>query len=380
MENEHNFDNMCSHPECAKPASFMCPTCVKLQLEPSYFCSQDCFKDLWNMHKMAHKKRDEKIESGFKFTGPLRPHPYSFTGRREVPTDIVKPDYAKNNQGAPNASFQQLMDKSVPVCDEKEIGLIREACRIGREALDAGHRIVAPGVTTEAIDKVVHDYIISQGAYPSPLGYYNFPRSCCTSINECICHGIPDTRPLQEGDILNLDISCYKNGVHADLNETFLVGKAPESSRALVEATYDCLQECIKECKPGSMYRNMGNIISGHVEPKGYSVVRSYQGHGVGRMFHQAPQVPHYKQNKAVGFMKPGHIFTIEPMINMGVWKDITWNDKWTSTTTDGQRSAQFEHTILITEDGCEVLTARLKTSPPLEHILQKPAEEEKKE
>lgn len=126
---------------------------------------------------------------------------------------------------------------------------------IGRNALDAGHAIVKPGVTTEEIDKVVHDYIIEHGAYPSPLGYYNFPRSCCTSINEVICHGIPDTRPLEEGDIVNLDISCYKDGVHADLNETFCVGQVSESSRALIEATYDSLMNCIKECKPGVMYR-----------------------------------------------------------------------------------------------------------------------------
>lgn len=132
---------------------------------------------------------------------------------------------------------------------------IRAACKIGRGALDAGHAIIRPGITTEEIDKVVHEYIIGHGAYPSPLGYYNFPRSCCTSVNECICHGIPDTRPLAEGDIINLDISCYIDGVHADLNETFLVGTVSESSRALVEATYDSLMNCIKNCKPGEMYR-----------------------------------------------------------------------------------------------------------------------------
>jgi len=168
----------------------------------------------------------------------------------------------------------------MPTCyDEDMILKIREACKIGRDALDAGHRIIAPGTTTEQIDQVVHDYIIGQGAYPSPLGYYNFPRSCCTSINEVICHGIPDTRPLEEGDIINLDISCYKNGVHADLNETFCVGKVSESSRALVEATYDSLMKCIAECKPGVMYRQMGNIIADHTEALGYQVVRTYQGH-----------------------------------------------------------------------------------------------------
>ena len=363
----------CAHRECSKPAAMQCPTCLKLQLDPTFFCSQECFKDLWNMHKLTHKKRDEKIESGFKFTGPLRPYPYSFTGRREVPSEIKRPDYVKNSQGAPSAEFQRIADKQVPVCSPEEIELSRAACKIGREALDVAHRKIAVGVTTEEIDEAVREYIISQGAYPSPLGYYHFPRSCCTSINECICHGIPDTRPLQDGDIVNVDISCYKDGMHADLNETFLVGNVSESSRALVEATYDSLMKAIDYCKPGNMYREVGNIISGHVEPLGYSVVRSYQGHGTGRMFHQAPSVPHYAKNKAVGFMKPGHVFTIEPMINMGVWKDLTWNDKWTSVTADGQRSAQFEHTILITEDGCEVLTARLDTSPPLEFLTQKP-------
>lgn len=283
--------------------------------------------------------------------------------------------------GAPNADFQRLKDKTPPVYEGKQLEKIRAACKIGREALDAGHAIIKPGVTTEEIDKVVHEYIISHGAYPSPLGYYHFPRSCCTSINEVICHGIPDSRPLEEGDIINLDISCYKDGVHADLNETFCVGKVSESSRALIEATYESLMNCIAECKPGVMYRQMGNIIADTVEPRGYQVVRTYQGHGVGEMFHQAPQVPHYRNNKAVGFMKPGHVFTIEPMVNMGTWKDLTWNDKWTSVTVDGQRSAQFEHTLLITETGCEVLTGRLPTSPPLEFMEQKPkAEEDKKE
>ena len=146
------------------------------------------------MHKLAHKKRDEKLESGFKFTGPLRPFPYSFTGKRAVPEEIKKPDYAASGQ--PNMHFQALADKTPPVHTPEEIATIREVCLIARRAIDEGHKMVAPGVTTEAIDEVVHNYIISQGAYPSPLNYYNFPRSCCTSVNECICHGIPDTRPL----------------------------------------------------------------------------------------------------------------------------------------------------------------------------------------
>jgi len=181
---------------------------------------------------------------------------------------------------------------------------LRETSSIARDALDIGHKAIAPGVTTEEIDRIVHEYITEQGGYPSPLNYYGFPRSCCTSINEVICHGIPDTRPIQEGDIINLDVTVYKNGFHSDLNETYLVGKCHESSRALVEVTYDALMKSIEYCKPGAMYREIGNIISSHVEPKGFSVVRSYTGHGVGKIFHSAPQIPHYSKNKAVGFMK----------------------------------------------------------------------------
>ena len=166
---------------------------------------------------------------------------------------------------------------------------IKKACLIGRKALDVAHSKVKVGVTTEEIDQAVHEYIISEGAYPSPLNYYNFPRSCCTSINEIICHGIPDTRPLQEGDILNVDISVYKDGYHGDLNETFLVGKVADSSKHLVSKTYESLQKAIEYCKPGAMYREIGNIISNVVEPEGLSVVRSYTGHGIGTIFHCAP-------------------------------------------------------------------------------------------
>ena len=230
--------------------------------------------------------------------------------------------------------------------------------------------MVKPGVTTEQIDEVVHNFIIAAGGYPSPRNYYKFPRSCCTSVNEIICHGIPDSRPLEEGDIVNLDVTVFYEGFHGDLNETYCVGKVSDSSKKLIAAAHDSLMKAIDYCKPNSMYREVGNIISNHCEPQGFSVVRSYTGHGIGSIFHQAPNVPHYRQNKTVGFMKKGHVFTIEPMINAGTWKDFTWKDDWTSSTCDGQRSAQFEHTLLITDTGVEVLTARLPTSPPLEFLL----------
>ena len=316
---------------------------------------------------MVHKKPsvEQATEPAGIFTGPLRPFPYSFQGLRDIPADIHKPDYATT--GAPNQHFQTIANKKVPVVEGEDLEKLRRACRIAREALDAGHAIVAPGVTTEEIDRVVHDYIISQGAYPSPRNYYNFPRSCCTSVNEIICHGIPDTRPLMDGDIINLDVTAYYDGFHGDLNETYLVGNVAESSKALVKKTYESLMAAIEYCGPNKMYREVGNIIANVVEPHGYSVVRSYTGHGIGRIFHQAPTVPHYRANKSVGFMKKGHAFTIEPMINQGSYKDFTWKDDWTSSTIDGMRSAQFEHTMVITDEGVEILTARLPTSPHLE-------------
>jgi len=225
-------------------------------------------------------------------------------------------------------------------------------------------------VTTDQIDEYVHNATIENNAYPSPLNYYEFPKSVCTSINEIICHGIPDRRPLENGDIVNVDISVYLNGVHSDLNETYLVGEVDDASKHLVRCSYNCLQKAIEICKPGALYKEIGNVVAAYIEANGLSVVKTYCGHGVGKLFHCNPNVPHYKNNKAIGVMKVGHVFTIEPMINQGTWKDVTWPDNWTSSTADGKRSAQFEHTLLITETGVEVLTARNEDSPPLEFDL----------
>ena len=175
-----------------------------------------------------------------------------------------------------------------------------------------------------------------------------------------ICLGIPDQYELQDGDIINLDISVYYDGMHGDLNETYLVGNADSESQKLVKTTRECLDKAIAMCKPGVLYRDLGNVIQKHASENGFSVVRTYCGHGIHSYFHCAPNVPHYAKNKAVGVMKPGHTFTIEPMINAGVWQDEHWPDNWTAVTADGKRSAQFEETLLITEDGCEILTRKL--------------------
>ena len=199
----------------------------------------------------------------------------------------------------------------------------------------------------------------------SPLETASTPSS---SVNEVICHGIPDARPLEDGDILNVDISVFYKGFHSDLNETFTVGSnVDHKSKELIRTTYECLMKSIEAVKPGAMFRDFGEIITKTAGKAGFSVVRSYCGHGIGAGFHTPPSIPHYARNKAVGSCRPGMVFTIEPMINMGTWKDVTWAfDDWTSATTDGKRSAQFEHTMLVTEKGVEILTARTKDSPPL--------------
>jgi methionyl aminopeptidase len=215
------------------------------------------------------------------------------------------------------------------------------------------------GVTSDEIDRVVHAACLERECYPSPLNYYHFPKSVCVSVNEVICHGIPDSRAFEDGDIVNLDISVYKGGYHADLNETFLVGNVDADGVRLVKNAFDCLATAMELVRPGTMYRELGKHISATASAHNYSVDKSFSGHGVGWHLHGAPTIPHYAKNKAVGIMKPGHIFTIEPMINEGTWRDKIWPDDWTAVTMDGKRSAQFEHTILVTETGYEILTAR---------------------
>lgn len=213
--------------------------------------------------------------------------------------------------------------------------------------LDIAAAALRPGVTGEELDKIVFDATIARGCYPSPLNYHGFPKSVCISVNEVICHGIPDSRPLEEGDIVNLDISLYTaDGYHADLNETFTIGVVSDVAARLVRCAYDSLAAAVAMCRPGAMYRDIGTVISRVTSAAGFSVVKSYCGHGVGRLFHCAPNVPHYANNKAVGIMRVGHVFTIEPMINEGSSGDEMWPDKWTAVTRDGKLSAQFEHTV----------------------------------
>ena len=252
---------------------------------------------------------------GYQFTGKLRPHAQT-PQRRVTDPKVVLPDYAVS--GIPESELRVKKSSAIEVKSPAQVEAMREACDIGRRALDLGGGMVKAGVTTDEIDTAVHEFIVQCGAYPSPLNYFNFPKSICTSVNECICHGIPDLRPLEQGEIVNLDISVYFKGMHADLNETFIVGETDKDGVRVVEGAYVSLMATIAKLKPNMMYREVGDMVQSAAAQFGLSVVTSYCGHGVGSLFHCNPNIPHYARNKAVGVMKPGHIFTIEPMLNLG--------------------------------------------------------------
>ena len=290
------------------------------------------------------------------FTGAYRPA--RVTPMRTVPPHIAKPDYA--DDGIPHSEMRERGNRRAPVRTPDEIRRLREVCRLGREILDTTGKAVKAGVTGEELDRVCHKATIERGGYPSPLNYHNFPKSVCVSPNEVICHGIPNCRPLKNGDIVNLDVTIFKDGVHADLNETFLIGDVDDDHVKLVKNAYDCLQVAANMVKPRTMYRDLGTAIHKKAVECGFQVVKTYCGHGIGTLFHTAPNVPHYKKNKAIGIMAPGHTFTIEPMINAGNWRDTTWPDNWTAVTVDGKWSAQYEQTFLVTQTGVEVMTGRI--------------------
>jgi len=295
----------------------------------------------------------------FPYTGKVRPGVQS--PKRQIPSSIVKPDYA--DDGRPKARGP-VLPWQVEVKSAKDIEGMRVAGRIAREVLDAAGRMVAPGVTTDAIDALVTEESIKRGAYPSPLNYHNFPKSCCTSVNEVICHGIPDSSVLKDGDVVNIDITCYYGGYHGDCSEMFLVGEVDEAGKQLVKVTHDCWQAAMDYCAPGKPFSGIGAVIEDYIKPYGYQSVREFCGHGIGKVFHTNPNILHYRNNEP-GKMEVGNVFTIEPMICEGTFRHIMWNDAWTATTKDGRRSAQFEHTLLVTPTGVEPFTARLPTSNP---------------
>lgn len=269
---------------------------------------------------------------------------------RTVPKHIERPEYAWKN------SVQEAMGE--PLIQTPEvIEAMREASRIAANALVVAGREVQPGVTTDYVDSVAHEYMCDHGAYPSTLGYRGYPKSCCISLNEIICHGIPDTTVIEDGDIVNIDVTAYKNGVHGDTNATFLAGDVAEEHRLLVERTKEATMRGIKAAKPGRQINVVGRVIESYAKRFGYNVVRDFTGHGVGPTFHNGLVVLHYDSDAYTDILEPGMTLTIEPMINLGSLDYDIWDDDWTVQNRDGKFTAQFEHTIVITDNGNEILT-----------------------
>ncbi len=265
---------------------------------------------------------------------------------RTVPREIPRPPYAANLAFQPAVPVSEVPDR------------MRRAGQAAREVLLELAPHVRPGVTTDELDRRCHEACIARGGYPSPLGYKDFPKSLCTSINEVICHGIPDDRPLRSGEIVNLDVTIFLGGVHGDHSETFCVGDTDPEAARLVRVTKECLWRGIEAVRPGALVNRIGAAIEAHACDEGFGVVRTFVGHGVGTEFHTAPSIPHYFDRRADATLREGWIFTIEPMINAGDWRcGNLWPDGWTAPTADGSLSAQFEHSVLVTRDGVEVFT-----------------------
>lgn len=292
---------------------------------------------------MSHSTGAERAPLGNLKPGKISP-------RRPVPAHIDRPEYMYHS----GPEVITASDIKTPETIEK----IRKAGQIAAQALQAVGEAIRPGVTTDELDRIGHDFIISHDAYPSCLGYMGFPKSLCTSINEVICHGIPDDRPLEDGDIINVDITAYYDGVHGDTCAMFEVGTVDEESHLLIERTREAMMRGIKAVRPGREINVIGRVIESYAHRFNYGVVRDYTGHGVGEAFHSGLIVPHYDTAPAHSeVMEEGMVFTIEPMLSLGGVEWEQWDDQWTVVTKDRGRSAQFEHTIVVTENGAEILT-----------------------
>ena len=272
---------------------------------------------------------------------------------RPVPADIKCPEYAMTGRAERTCKgYSRLTGTGLEQ--------MRETCRAARRVLDRAISAVRPGVTTDELDAIVHEACIEEGGYPSPRNYHGFPKSVCTSVNEVICHGIPDDRPLTDGDIVNIDVTLFLGGLHGDCSETVAVGDIDSASQHLMATAKECLRLGISAIRPHGRIKDIGYAIEDYAHRQGCTVVRAYCGHGIGRCFHMDPHVFHYHNHDGAARITPGMIFTVEPMINLGVWQHKLLDDHWTAVTVDGERSAQFEHTVLVTDCGAEILTTTM--------------------
>ncbi|GHD77624.1 methionine aminopeptidase [Salinibacterium amurskyense] len=267
-----------------------------------------------------------------------------------MPKSITRPEYVGKTAPRPFTGSD--------VYSAEEVDRIRAAGKIAAGAVEAVGAAIRPGITTAELDVIAHEYMLERDAYPSTLGYRGFPKSCCTSINEVICHGIPDDTVLEDGDIINIDITAYKDSMHGDLNKTFFVGEVSEDARNLVERTQEALNRGIKAVAPGRQVNVIGRAIESYAKRFGYGVVRDFTGHGVGSAFHSGLIIPHYDSAPQFNdVIEVGMVFTIEPMLTLGTHEWDLWADDWTVTTRDKSLTAQFEHTMVVTERGTEILT-----------------------
>ncbi|GAB3251783.1 type I methionyl aminopeptidase [Alteromonas gracilis] len=275
--------------------------------------------------------------------------PGTVSPRRAVPASIPRPEYV--DRPAPAAYT------GPEVKDAETIERMRAAGRLAAQARDLVGSHVVPGVTTDELDRIGHEFLCDHGAYPSTLGYRGFPKSLCSSVNEVVCHGIPDDRVVEDGDIVNIDITAFLYGVHGDTNATFLTPGVSQEVRDLVERTEESLRRAIKAVKPGRRINVIGRVIESFAKRYDYGVVREFTGHGIGTAFHSGLVVPHFDDPERDDEIRPGMTFTIEPMLNLGTHRWEMWDDGWTVVTEDRRVSAQFEHTLLVTETGAEILT-----------------------
>jgi len=309
--------------------------------------NEKCWCGSGKKFKRCHKSTNTPIKQG------------NISPLRTVPDTILKPTWADGGDverwDEPRVKSQDIIEK------------MRRTALEAADTLTFLGSLCQPGVTTEEIDKACHEAAISRNSYPSPLeypGHVNpFPKSVCTSVNDVICHGIPDDRPLEDGDIINIDVTLFKEGVHGDTNATFFVGEVDEQSKQLVKITKECLERGIEAAQPGQQLNAIGRAIQDHAESNNMGVVRDFVGHGIGEQFHTDLQVCHYYHPNLTEIIEPGMTFTIEPMITIGSYKAKMWSDGWTAVTTDASRTAQFEHTLLILDDGVEILTTPTKKS-----------------
>ena len=275
--------------------------------------------------------------------------PGRLSPRRSVPASIARPEYVDRPAPAPFEGSD--------VQSAETIEAMRIAGRIAADALVEIGRNVRPGVSTDELDRIGHEFLIDHGAYPSTLGYRGYPKSLCSSLNEVICHGIPDSTELVDGDICNIDITAFIGGVHGDTNATFLAGGVREEARLLVERTHEATMRAIRAVRPGRPLSVVGRVIESYAKRFDYGVVRDFTGHGISTSFHSGLIVPHYDDPRIDVELREGMTFTIEPMLTLGTYQHEMWDDGWTAVTRDRRWTAQFEHTIVVTSDGAEILT-----------------------